>query len=70
MALSSFKRNNLFLGFPICPFGVTVPISIKPNPKLDSSLKRSAFLSKPAARPTGLGNLIPNTSRSNFEFLI
>ena len=47
-----------------------MPISIKPNPKFDSSLKSSAFLSNPAASPTGLGNFIPKTSLSNdFELI-
>ena len=64
MAWSSLRRNNLFLGFPACPFGVSVPISINPNPKLDNCLYKTAFLSKPAARPTGLGNFKPNTSLS------
>ena len=40
------------------------PISINPNPKFDNSLYLSPFLSNPAARPTGFGNLIPITSFS------
>ena len=68
-ALSSNNLNNRFLGFPSCGFGVTVPISIKPNPKLENSLINFAFLSRPAARPTGLGNLIPNKLVSNLEFV-
>src|SRR5690606_580518 len=47
-----------------CGLGVTVPISIKPNPKLVISAIYSAFLSKPAAKPTGFLNLRPKTSRS------
>ena len=65
MALSSFKRNNRFLGLPSCPFGVRVPISIKPNPKSDSSRYNLASLSKPAAKPTGFLNFKPKTSVSN-----
>jgi hypothetical protein len=42
---------------------------MNPKPKFESSLYKTAFLSTPAARPTGLGNLIPKTSRSNFGFL-
>ena len=67
---SLFNLKILFFLFPGCGWGVTVPISIKPNPKLDSSLKSSAFLSNPAASPTGFGNFIPKTSlSSNFEVI-
>jgi hypothetical protein len=62
--LSSGKRNNRGLSLPGCGLGVSVPISIKPKPKAESSSNSIASLSKPAARPTGLGNLIPKTSRS------
>jgi hypothetical protein len=54
MAESSFKRNRFF-GLPSWPFGVSVPISIKPKPKLDSSLYKIASLSNPAS-PTGFLN--------------
>ena len=64
IALSSFKRNKRFFGFPSCAFGVSVPISIKPKPKLDNSLYKTAFLSKPAAKPTGFLNFSPKTSVS------
>ena len=60
MALSCFNLNNLFFGFPICGFGVTVPISINPNPKADNSSIKTAFLSNPAANPTGFLNFNPN----------
>ena len=70
MPLSSLRRNNLFLGFPSWPKGVVVPISIKPKPKFASSLYKTAFLSKPAARPTGLENFSPNNSLSNAGCLI
>jgi len=53
MPLSSLSLNSLCFGFPTCPFGVTVPISIKPKPKFESSLYSTAFLSNPAAKPTG-----------------
>ena len=39
--------------------------SIKPNPKLESSLYSLASLSKPAARPIGFGKRMPNTWRSS-----
>ena len=62
---SSFNLKILFFSFPGCDLGVTVPISIKPNPKFDSSLNNSAFLSNPAASPMGLGNFIPKISLSS-----
>ena len=36
----------------------------KPKPSVANSSVRAAFLSKPAARPTGFGNFKPNTVRS------
>ena len=65
MALSFFNLKSLFLGFPSCAFGVNVPISINPNPKLLSSLNNLASLSKPAAKPTGFLNFNPKSSFSN-----
>ena len=62
--LSSLSLKRRGFGLPSCGLGVTVPISIKPKPKLASSLYSLASLSKPAARPTGLGKRIPKTSRS------
>src|SRR6185437_5130162 len=38
------------------------PISTKPKPNVSSSSRYFAFLSKPAARPTGFENVIPKTS--------
>ena len=64
IALFDFRRNKRFFGFPSCGFGVKVPISIKPNPKLESSLYSFASLSKPAANPTGFLNFKPKTSVS------
>ena len=66
MASSFFSLKSLFLGFPICDLGVTVPISIKLNPNNESSLIYFPFLSNPAANPTGFLNLIPNNSFSIF----
>ena len=37
MIPSSLKSlKSLFLGLPDCDFGVTVPISINPKPKLEN----------------------------------
>jgi hypothetical protein len=68
IASSLISLNNLFFGLPSWAFGVTVPISIKPKPKVENSLYKRAFLSKPAAKPTGFGKLIPNNLVSIFEF--
>ncbi len=62
IASCSGKRNKRGLGLPGCARGVTVPTSIKPKPSLSRPTKCSAFLSKPAAKPTGLGNFKPITS--------
>ena len=67
--LSFCSLNNLGLGFPACGNGVTVPISINPKPKDDNSLNSFESLSKPAAKPTGLSNFSPNTSRSKLVSL-
>mgnify|MGYP003334795724 CR=1 FL=1 len=55
-ALSSVNLKILFFGLPSWGLGVTVPISINPKPWSLICWKISAFLSKPAAKPTGLGN--------------
>ena len=47
-----------------------VPISTNPKPKSANSLKSNAFLSKPAAKPTGFLNFNPNNSRSKRLFSI
>ena len=61
-ASSSGRRNSRGLGFPACGFGVTVPISVKPKPSASMASGTSAFLSKPAARPSGLEKLRPKAS--------
>ncbi len=61
---SSVMRNKRGLGLPICGFGVSVPISINPNPKLANSLNHRASLSNPAAKPTGFLKVNPNSFRS------
>ena len=58
------RRNRRGWGLPSCPFGVSVPISINPKPSKAISSMRSASLSNPAAKPTGLVNFNPNTSRA------
>ena len=47
--------------------GVTVPNSKKPKPKSNKPEIASAFLSKPAARPTGFSKYLPKTSVCKFE---
>ena len=66
MALSSFNLNNLFLGLPCWGFGVTVPISIKPNPNFSNSEICVAFLSNPAAIPTGFSKVRPKSFLVSF----
>ena len=58
-ASSRSSRNSRGRGLPVCGFGVTVPISTKPKPSRSSASGASAFLSKPAAMPTGLGKFSP-----------
>ena len=55
-ASSSSSLKTLGLGFPNWGFGVIVPTSTKPNPRLNRGLYTSAFLSNPAATPIGEGN--------------
>ena len=59
MACFSGMRNNRGLGLPACGRGVTVPISTKPNPISANASMQSPFLSRPAAKPTGLSKVIP-----------
>ena len=58
-ASSASSRNRRGRGLPGCGSGVTVPTSTKPKPSRSSASGTSAFLSKPAAMPTGLGNVRP-----------
>ena len=60
-ARSSLRRNSRGFGLPGCAIGVAAPTSIKPKPALDKGATTSAFLSKPAAKPTGLGMFKPAT---------
>ena len=51
-------------GFP----GVTEPTSIKLKPKPSNPSTASTFLSKPAARPTGLENSLPQTPSPRIDW--
>ena len=53
-ASSSGSRKTRGFGFPGCGNGVTVPISTLPNPRAKHPEIAAAFLSNPAASPTGL----------------
>lgn len=59
IALSSSSRNSRGFGFPDCGLGVMVPTSIPPNPCFNSVGMHSAFLSNPAASPTGFRTFMP-----------
>ncbi|MNN62736.1 hypothetical protein D3C81_1780620 [compost metagenome] len=61
-ASSGSRRNRRGLSLPGWPFGVTVPTSIKPKPMDENPPTASAFLSRPAASPTGVGKCRPNRS--------
>ena len=52
--------------FPFCGLGVTVPISIKPNPNFSNSEIWVAFLSNPAAIPTGFSKVKPKSFLASF----
>ena len=61
MAPSAAERKMRGEGLPFCGFGVSVPISTKPNPVARSGANTRASLSKPAAMPTGLRKLRPHS---------
>lgn len=50
------------IGLPSCGTGVTEPTSTKPKPIPSKPSTASAFLSKPAERPIGFENFLPQTS--------
>ena len=58
-ALSRRSRKTRGEGLPSCGMGVTVPISAKPQPSRRMASGTRASLSKPAAIPTGFGNVKP-----------
>ena len=58
-ASSASSRNTRGRGLPSCGRKVTVPISTKPKPSRSSASGTCAFLSKPAAMPSGLGKFSP-----------
>ena len=67
-ARSSLRRKSLGLALPGCGRGVAAPTSRNPKPAFDKGAIAVAFLSKPAASPTGLGNKMPaNVVRNRFE---
>jgi hypothetical protein len=66
IASSSRSRNSRGFGLPGCACQVTVPTSTNPNPSAAHAGSARPSLSSPAARPTGLGNLMPNTVRGLF----
>ena len=55
------SRKTRGRGLPGCGRGVTVPISAKPSPMASTAPTTRASLSKPAAMPSGLGNVRPHT---------
>ena len=59
IAFDSGNLNIRGLSLPACGRGVTVPTSIKPKPIWLNASMHSAFLSKPAAKPTGFLNSRP-----------
>jgi hypothetical protein len=59
-ALSFGRRNRRGLSLPAWAFGVTVPISTKPKPKVSSSRRYNRIFIKPAPRPTGFLKWSPN----------
>ncbi|MNE52022.1 hypothetical protein D3C80_1466780 [compost metagenome] len=61
-ALAAGMRNMRGCGLPGWGLGVTVPTSTKPNPMAASASMQRAFLSRPAAMPTRLGNFSPASS--------
>ena len=60
-ARSSVRRKSLGRGLPGWGRGVAAPTSIKPKPARHSGATAVAFLSKPAASPTGFGRSRPAT---------
>ena len=60
-ARSGASRNRRGRGLPGCGRGVTAPTSQKPKPVRRVASGALAFLSKPAATPTGLGRARPAT---------
>ena len=53
---------------PILIFAVILPISTKPKPRACIALGVTPFLSKPAAKPIGFGNVNPHNFFSNPKF--
>ena len=66
-ASSASSRNRRGRGLPGWGFGVTPPASTNPKPSRNSASVTSAFLSNPAANPTGLGKVSPNACTRSFS---
>ena len=66
-AWSFGSRNNLGFGFPGCGLGVIAPTSMNPKPHLSRASTASAFLSNPAANPTGLSSFKPQIEVFKFS---
>src|SRR5699024_5724369 len=62
IALSRTSRNRRGVGLPGWGDAVTVPTSLNPKPIAPHESTAAAFLSKPAASPSGPGNRRPSTS--------
>src|SRR5882762_3714274 len=60
-AIDSFSRYRTSRGngFPARGSGMMEPTQMKPKPRHDNESSKSPFLSKPAARPTGLDRSTP-----------
>ena len=58
-ARSRDRRNRRGRGLPGCGRGVAAPTSTKPKPARPSAATAWAFLSRPAARPSGFGRSRP-----------
>ena len=61
IACWSGRRKQRGWGLPGWGRGVTVPTSTEPKPSASRPSMASAFLSKPAAMPTGLGKSSPHS---------
>ena len=64
-AASSGRRNRRGRALPSCGRGVSVPTSTKPKPSLSIAPGTSAFLSNPAARPSGFGTFSPRAATAS-----
>ena len=68
MPCAGIRRHKRGLAFPGCGYGVIVPTSMCPNPKLPRLVTWAPSLSMPAANPTALGNVNPITLTGSQTF--